>query len=92
MPAGDWPDDVPEIIYIDHYGNGITGLRAAALDRDRAVRLRGARLRHARTFSEAPPGQAFWYENANGLLEIAVNGASAAAALGFGIGDPVEPG
>jgi len=92
VPAGDWPDDVPEIIYIDHYGNGITGLRAAALDRDRAVRLRGARLRHARTFSEAPPGQAFWYENANGLLEIAVNGASAAAALGFGIGDPVELG
>ena len=27
----DWPDDLAEIAYIDHYGNAMTGLRAAAL-------------------------------------------------------------
>ena len=26
----------------------------------------------ARTFSDRPPGTAFWYENSNGLVEIAV--------------------
>ncbi len=27
----DWPDDLPEIVYIDGYGNAMTGLRAAIL-------------------------------------------------------------
>jgi S-adenosylmethionine hydrolase len=25
----DWPDDLCEIVYVDHYGNAMTGLRAA---------------------------------------------------------------
>jgi S-adenosylmethionine hydrolase len=36
-----------------------------------------------------PEGAAFWYENANGLAEIAVNGASAEKALGLSIGENV---
>lgn len=32
------------------------------------------------------PGGAFWYENANGLAEIAVNRGSAAQTLGLSIG------
>ena len=27
----DWPDDLSEIVYIDHFGNAMTGLRAAML-------------------------------------------------------------
>ena len=27
----DWPDDLAEIIYVDHFGNAMTGLRAATL-------------------------------------------------------------
>src|SRR5262249_26638793 len=27
----DWPNDLGEIVYVDHYGNAMTGLRAAAL-------------------------------------------------------------
>jgi S-adenosylmethionine hydrolase len=35
---------------------------------------RGGALREqARTFSDRPPGTAFWYENSDGLVEIAVN-------------------
>jgi S-adenosylmethionine hydrolase len=30
-------------------------------------------LERAETFSDRPPGAAFWYENSNGLAEIAVN-------------------
>lgn len=89
-PAGaPWPEDLAEIIHIDHYGNAISGLRAAMLSADRAIRAGGEVLKYARVFSEVPPGTAFWYENANGLVEIAVNGASAAARLGLGPGDPL---
>ena len=27
----DWPDDLAEIVYVDHFGNAMTGLRAASL-------------------------------------------------------------
>lgn len=84
-----WPEDLAEIILIDHYGNGITGLRAVSVSTTLAVRAGGEVLKYARVFSEVPPGTAFWYENANGLVEIAVNGGSAAARLGLRPGDPL---
>ncbi len=37
-----------------------------------------------------PPGTGLWYENANGLAEIAVNGDRADAELGRTVGTPVE--
>jgi S-adenosylmethionine hydrolase len=84
-----WPEDLAEIIHIDHYGNGISGLRAASVSTLLAVRAGAEVLKYARVFSEVPPGTAFWYENANGLVEIAVNGGSAAARLGLRPGDPL---
>jgi S-adenosylmethionine hydrolase len=85
----DWPDDLPEIVYIDHYGNALTGLRAAVLPAGGRLTASGRVLRRARTFAEVPPGEAFWYENSNGLAEIAVNRGHAADALGLTIGSPV---
>jgi S-adenosylmethionine hydrolase len=84
-----WPDDLAEIVYIDHYGNGITGLRKTSVADTQTIRVGGEVLKYARVFSEVPPGTAFWYENANGLVEIAVNGGSAAARLGLRPGDPL---
>lgn len=84
-----WPEDLAEIIHIDQYGNGISGLRATTLSTEQAIRAGGEVLKYARVFSEVPPGTAFWYENANGLVEIAVNGGSAAARLGLRPGDPL---
>jgi S-adenosylmethionine hydrolase len=46
-------------------------------------------LERARTFSDLPPGGAFWYENSNGLAEIAVNQERADHALGLAIGTAV---
>jgi S-adenosyl-L-methionine hydrolase (adenosine-forming) len=85
----DWPDDLPEIVYIDRYGNAITALRAARLAEDARLGVCGRTLRRARTFSDVPSGEAFWYENSNGLAEIAVNSGHAAKALGLAVGDPV---
>jgi S-adenosyl-L-methionine hydrolase (adenosine-forming) len=85
----DWPDDLPEIVYIDRYGNAMTGLRAALLPAGSRLTVSGRLLKRARTFSDVPPGDAFWYENSNGLAEIAVNGGRAAEALDLVIGSPV---
>jgi len=80
--------DLGEIIYIDHYGNAFTGLRAPALPHDMRVVAGGASIAYARVFSAAPPGGTFWYANSLGLVEIAGNGCSAAAALGLAVGQP----
>jgi len=84
----DWPDDQARIVYIDHFGNAMTGLRAAMLSRTDILEAEGTRIAAARTFSDVAPGAPFWYENANGLAEIAVN-RGRAAALGIAVGSPV---
>lgn len=84
-----WPADLAEVIYIDGFGNAMTGLRAAGITPASIIEVEGIHLRHGRTFGEVPPGSPFWYENANGLVEIAVNGGSAAARLGLRPGDPL---
>jgi S-adenosylmethionine hydrolase len=86
----DWPSDLAEVVYVDHYGNAITGLRASRLDPEDCVEVAGRTLEYRRTFSEATPGEAFWYQNANGLVEIAVNGGSAAQVLGLSVGAPAD--
>jgi hypothetical protein len=85
----DWPVDLAEIVYIDHYGNAITGLRASAIAKESVLSTDSRRIVHAGTFSAVPPGAAFWYENSNGLVEIAVNLGRAAAVLGLTVGSPV---
>jgi S-adenosylmethionine hydrolase len=86
----DWPDDLGEIVYVDHFGNAMTGLRAAALPREARLKAAGRVLERATTFSDRPSGTAFWYENSNGLAEIAVNQGRACDALGLAIGSAVE--
>jgi S-adenosyl-L-methionine hydrolase (adenosine-forming) len=81
-----WPDDLAEIVYLDRYGNAITGLRAAALPPDAGLCVGGAVLPRVRTFSEAPPGAALCYESANGMMEVAINGGRADAVLGLTVG------
>lgn len=86
----DWPDDLAEIVYLDHFGNAMTGLRAAMLPPDAKLAAAGRIFTRARTFGDRPKGKAFWYENANGLAEIAVNEGRADRELGLAVGIPVE--
>jgi len=81
--------DLNGIIYIDHYGNAFTGIRARDVPVSRRLVLRGREIAHASVFSAVAPGTAFWYENSVGLAEIAVNQGSAARVLDFAIGEPV---
>src|SRR3546814_5967076 len=93
MRISDWSSDVcssdllAEVVYVDGFGNAMTGLDAAALAEADVLVAGGRSLRHARVFSAVPPGAAFWYENSSGLVEIAVNQGNAAVMLGLRIGD-----
>jgi hypothetical protein len=85
-----WPDDLPRIIYIDGYGNAMTGLRAKTLGRSTVLEVNGVQIRRHRTFADVPPGEPLWYANANGLAEIAVNQGRATELLHLRPGLPVE--
>ena len=78
------------MIYQDRYGNLMTGLRSTAIASNARIRLDRREIIWAETFSAVPVGQAFWYGNSTGLVEIAVNGGSAALALAAGLGSGVE--
>lgn len=81
--------DLHEVIYLDHYGNAMTGIRAGAARRDARVRVAGCVIPPARVFSDVAEGGLFWYPNSIGLIEIAANRASAAAKLRLNVGDRV---
>lgn len=82
--------DLAEVIYIDHYGNSMTGLRASSLKRKATLVVGRRRIERARIFSDVRSKKVFWYENSLGLAEISANGASAAAALRLAVGEPVR--
>lgn len=82
--------DLPRVIYIDHYGNAWTGIRGGLLDSASTLEAKGRQLPWRRTFSEAGKGEAFWYVNSAGLVEIAANRANAAELLGLKVGDLVR--
>jgi len=86
----EWPDDLAEIIYIDDFGNAMTGARANTLPQAAVIVADGQHLTWADTFCAVPRGKAFWYENANGLVEIAANQARASEILQLDVGASVE--
>ena len=68
----------------------MTGLRVAMLPLNASLAAARRVLERTVTFSDLPPGAAFWYKNSNGLAEIAVNQGRADRELGLKIGIPVE--
>lgn len=85
-----WPAELEQIIYFDHFGNAITGVRATAISKDKHILLQQHVLRYARTFSDVETGNAFWYENANGLVEIAMNQGNVVRHFSLRIGDRIQ--
>lgn len=85
-----WPDELNEVIYIDTFGNCMTGMTAKNLNRNTKLQVFGKDLAYAKTFSAVGAGETFWYENSNGLVEIAVNKGSAEKILKLSIGSTIE--
>lgn len=84
-----WEPDLAEVIYVDGYGNLITGLQAANFDEATVFRIGGQSIHHGKTFSAVVEGGLLWYRNSMNLVEVAENCGSAAHRLGAKIGDGV---
>lgn len=85
-----WAIELAEVIYLDVYGNAITGLRFCPQLQRRKLRCGDLAISYARTFGEVTAGEVFWYGNSMGLVEIAVNLGSAACQLGLKVGQAVD--
>lgn len=83
---GDWPEDLAEVIYFDHYGNAMTGLRYSDSLSGKTLIINDIRIKQADTFSAVEEQQAFWYKNSSGLVEIAVNKGRAEQQLALRLG------
>ncbi len=88
--GSDWPTELQKIIYRDHYGNLMTGIRASSIASTRKFRVGGYLLDSATTFSDLPVGAPFWYENSIGLVEFAANKMRADRLLDLDLGDEFE--
>jgi S-adenosylmethionine hydrolase len=84
------PEELEEIAYIDHFGNLISGIRASSLAVDALLIYHGQVVPRVKTFADVAPGTPLCYENANGLLEIAVNQRRAVEYFAAKIGDRLE--
>jgi S-adenosylmethionine hydrolase len=91
MTGFSWEAQLPEVIYIDGYGNAMTGIREI---RDQslasALEIEGRVLLRSSTFCDVNEGGALFYRNSIGLLEISVNQGNAAHVLNLEIGQPVN--
>lgn len=85
-----WPADRATIVYFDHYGNALTGLRYRQEFAERVLRVNDRQVPYAEVFCAVEAGTAFWYRNSLELVEVAVNRGRADQALGLAIGDSVQ--
>ena len=84
-----------EVVYLDHFGNAITSIDlktlAALGPRALKVSARDQELCEVKRFyQEVPQGQPVAVLGSSGLLEIAINGGSAAQVLSLKVGDSVS--
>ena len=86
----EWPEHLDSIIYIDHFGNAITGRSGDSIPQHLKVAVLDKELPYARVFCERGEGELFWYVNSIGLVEIAANCANAAQLLNLQVGDTVD--
>ncbi|MGB0670591.1 MAG: SAM hydrolase/SAM-dependent halogenase family protein [Rhodospirillales bacterium] len=96
----DHPNEPARVIYMDAYGNAMTGLWAESLMTNDAdgrrprLTITGVAAESqpvwATTFSDVEAGQALFYANSLGLVEIAVNCGSAREKFGLFIGSRVN--
>ena len=81
--------DSEKILYVDRFGNLITGYRATTLNPNGTLAIGEHVLPRLRTFSDVSRNVPFCYENSNGLMEVAVNKGSAAVYFKLSVGDNV---
>jgi S-adenosylmethionine hydrolase len=83
-------DPRPRVVHVDRYGNLITNVTAAGFAAARGVAIGTRRIARQRTYADVAAGELLAYVGSFGLVEVAQNGGSAAAALAVGRGASIE--
>ncbi len=83
------PDDLHQVIYLDHYGNAMTGINYHDGLNGLKLIIKGRQIEQAGTFSHVKAGELFWYKNSLDLVEIAANQSSAKNLLNIQLADTV---
>jgi len=86
----DWDSNLQEIIYIDSFGNLMTGIKSASLTENSVLEFNGQRVDFVTTFSKMQGRKLCWYKNSNGLVELAINSQHTAKLLNARLGDVVS--
>ena len=86
----DWPDELDRIVYVDGFGNAISGMRAENLSPNHRIVVHNVEIKGEKTFASVPPDSLFWYANSSGLVEIACNRGRADRRLGVSVGTGVR--
>jgi len=81
-----WSCDLAEVIYFDHYGNAMTGLRYHETYAGKTLIVNEVAIKQADTFGSVQKQRAFWYKNSSGLVEVAVNKGHAEQQLDLELG------
>ena len=89
LTKSNWPVNLNEVIYIDHFGNCMTGINSEKIDTKKKIQLDNNVLEYKKTFSEVKQGSAFWTINSNGLVEIAINQGRADKHLNLKVADVI---
>jgi S-adenosylmethionine hydrolase len=90
MVGSDWSRALEEVVYIDHYGNAMTGILADYLTDEAKIKSGAHVLHHAPVFSAADETNPFWYRNSCGLIELAVNRGRADQRLDLVVGSQLS--
>jgi len=89
LDRDDLPDQLAEIIYVDRFGNGISGLAGENFSPNHRFVVHNIEIKGETTFSSVPVGALFWYVNSNGLVEIACNRGRADRKVGLVVGTAI---
>lgn len=86
----EWKQNLDQVIYVDHYGNAITGRFGDAISKQDRITIKNREISYARYFCEKEAGELFWYVNSIGLVEISANQARADKILSIHVGDTLN--
>jgi S-adenosylmethionine hydrolase len=87
-PLRDGDGWLGEVVTVDRFGNAVTNLTRA--HGGGVLEAAGAVVPRGRAYADAGAGEALALEGSSGLIEIAVNGGSAARVLGLRVGTAVR--
>lgn len=86
----DWDNQIYEVIYIDPFGNLMTGIHSKVVSPQTIFRFKGKKVLCADTYSSMEKDELCWYVNSTNLVEFALPSSRAEENFKAQISDSIE--